>query len=262
MYRKSIKLIRIFIVLVKTAFFLLLIYYHLELAPYQLLIKFSQEVANIYSEDAFNLYKLPYILYLPYSFINFIVVGGITISIGLYSAIKDLKTLFDYKKILDNKLIEISSLVKSTGRQVFFKNSLCQKIEWDFEDFCRNYIDKIGRYTFLFLVFAFGVSFEILIGRFTLADTALLLLFVGYLLLAGIIGAIFLGYLYYENALKKSTNLLFKLHYDNLPSFEQRYKTLKFFQRVLGNYISLYLGIILIIAAPTLSLIISIVKNS
>jgi hypothetical protein len=257
--RKSLKLIRQFIVTSVIAFTMLLTYYHLNLAPYNL-ARSQNGISAIESEQGFKLYKLPYLLYLPYSFINFIVVGGSAISIGLYSSLKDLKELFDYKKMLNKKLAEISTFISTGSGQVLSKNNLCQKIERNFEEFCRNFIDKIGRYTFLFLVFAFGVSYEVLIGRVTLSDIALLWLSIGYLLLATVVGAIFLGYLYYENALKESAKLLFNLHYEAVSTFESRYNTFRFFQRVFQNYISLYLGILLIIVALIFTVLVNLLN--
>ena len=174
--------------------------YHLNDAPINLAAEWGNNPA-LNTEEGFRLYKLPYLYYFPYSFINFIVIGITAISIGLYAVYKDVDRLYTFKVELNKELGKVQKFVRTEVGKVLFKEVLCRQVEYDFENFSRRLTNTLYRYTFLFLIFAIGVAFEVLFGYPTLSKTALTWLTGGYAFL-GMVGAgMLLSYSQYESAL-------------------------------------------------------------
>ncbi len=228
-------------------------YYHLYIAPERLASDWKEETENnpelnyieLESDEGLRAYILPYRIYLVYSLANYIVLWLPIIISTAYSALKDFTFLHEYRKRLGDKQNTIANL-RYRQSFVFSPVDIGNKIQDNFTNFSRMFVEKIGNYTSVFLVFCLGVTFELVAGRHTLADQARVWLFVGYIVWAVGILIFLLGYTYYENALQESRNLLLRVGCENLQGFEEENKVTRFISRVFETYFSLYLGLIII----------------
>jgi hypothetical protein len=260
-YSRIVYLIRIFIIAVTILNVTVLVDYHLHSGPEGL----ANDPENTLKDEVtlkdtkgFEVYKLPYLCYLPYSFVNFIIVAGLTISVSLYAAVKDLVSLNDCRRALKRELKKFVEQSPNSRRN----QKYCKEIEREFKRFCEDFIDKIGRYTNLFLCLAIVVSFEHSIGKHNLMPEAQALTGLGYLIFASVFLLILFGFLHYDNAFREAARSLFDIRCDDLDLFESQNGFIDFLKRVFRNYFGLYVGILVITLALVFSGISPIIGNA
>ncbi|NEO46527.1 MAG: hypothetical protein F6K55_21310 [Moorea sp. SIO4A3] len=252
-YRKARNAVRLFAIAITIAAMVIVPYYHLYIAPERLASDWKEITDNkpelnyieLESPQGLRAYILPYRIYLVYSLANYIVLWLPILISTSYSALKDFTFLHEYRKRIGDKQNKIANL-RYRQSFVFSPVDICNKIQDNFTNFSRMFVEKIGNYTSVFLVFCLGVTFELVAGRYTLAEKAIVWLFVGYIVWAVGILVFLLGYSYYENALQESRNLLLRVGCENLQGFEEENKVTIFISRVFDTYFSLYLGLIII----------------
>ena len=239
----------------------LLVHYHLYWAPAQLAKVWGKGPA-LESEAGYALYNLPYLYYLPYSIINFIVVGISTIAISLYAIYRDITKLSRVKKYFNKELKKVKLFIRSESGKNLFKDIYSHKVEREFERFCQRLAVTLDRYTFLFLVCAVGLAFEVLFGRSTLAETSLNWITGAYFFLAVVAIGMLLSYSYHEGGLNQSVELLLNLDYKEIGRFQTKNSSINFLQKRLRNSIYINLSILIIVITFVTYLLMQILSNS
>ncbi len=218
--RRVIKYIRFLMIITMVLASIRLFSYHFYTAPEELFKwtqcqTFSEKIHPLNSEDGFLLYNLPYRWYLPYSFINYIIIVCPVVAVCLYATIKDFKSLYKNKNhihlaIEKVKLVNQKLAVHSQSRQV-----LCREIYKLLNKFKSDFIFKLNRYSAIFFTVSFGVFYEMIAGRITLAKEAEIWSGVALLIFAIVSCSIYLGYLYYESIWKESSHILSSIECQN-----------------------------------------------
>ncbi|NEN93327.1 MAG: hypothetical protein F6K48_32365 [Okeania sp. SIO3H1] len=223
-------------------------YYHLVEAPKNLAYSWNKDHPEMYieldSEDGFAAYKLPYLCYLPYSLIHYIILWLPIVSVTIYAATKDYIFLNIYQNKIRDKQTKIA-LFKQGKFDFLNKKNICKKIANNFTDFSRIFVEKLGNYTSVFLGINIWIAFEVTVGSQTLAEEAIVWLGASYFIWAVALLIILLTYSYYEKYLQKSGNLLSELKFKNIGKFEDENSVIMFLKRVFNTYFNLYLGLLL-----------------
>ncbi|NEP27143.1 MAG: hypothetical protein F6J94_06995 [Moorea sp. SIO1F2] len=231
--------------------------YHRYLAPEQMEQDWKKWISEnpepkynsieLDSDEGFKAYVLPYQYYLPYSLINYIIVWLPVVLVTAYSAVKDFICLKAFKRDLISDLEEINKL-KEQYNFFFYPDGLCKKVENTFADFSQSFIEKIGKYTYVFFAFTIGVSFETLLGYKTLAKTAILWLAIGYCFWLITPLSIVLAYKFYEEALNFSIRILRTINCANVnvSEFKNKNKVFNFVCELFERYLIFYICIIII----------------
>lgn len=221
----------------------------------------------------------PYIFYLPYSIITFIVIGIPLFIIGIYSSIKYFKKL---NSLINNNLDEANRLLDEVIRlrRTYMKENFSErnvgcypqyllkkckdishKIRNNFEDFCLGFLKIIHRYAATFLSVSVVIFFEYYFGQDTLAEPAKIWAYLAYALFFILVAVIVSGYLYYEKAFNKNVEILHETTQDldiadqeNLyEKFKNDYTVLKFGGRVFRRHLGLWIAIGLLIPVITVN---------
>ena len=172
--KKILFLVRFIMILISTSASLYVFLHNLSVGPEELAnhAKCLSEKKPILDKqvpplaEGYEAYYLPYIWYLFYSCINYILLIFPAISITTYSVVKDLRVLIVYRKMFVDK-IKIFLEVNSNSISDFLREKLTTIVEQYFNSFCKNFIKTIKRYTTVFLVVAFMFSYEFLLGHLT-----------------------------------------------------------------------------------------------
>ncbi|NEP87834.1 MAG: hypothetical protein F6K18_13965 [Okeania sp. SIO2C2] len=251
-YRKARNFIRIIMLAIAVAVIIIVPYYHLEYAP-QKLADFweywtKKHPEDIYieldSKEGYDAYKRPYLYYLPYSLINYIIVGLLMIFVTIYASIKDSIFLKIYQTKIRDKQIKIS-LLKQHYFGFFDTSSICKKVALNFTYFSHIFVNKLGNYTSVFLCINIGIAFEVTVGIKTLAPAAILWLVLSYFVWTVGLLIVFLTYRYYEKSLQESGNLLLEMDCHNLEEFQDKNSVIMLLKTTFNNYSNLYLGLLL-----------------
>lgn len=243
--------------------------HNLDLAPQELAKRAYCWAENkiIQREDAptlaegYESYYVPYRLYFLYSCITYLFLIFPSIAMILYSVAKDLLILIKYRDILKQKIKIILDLANNNSISNFVKIKLSELVENNFDNFENNYIETIKHYTYLFIVVVFIFSYELLLGHLTLSIRATIGLFIaiGIVFVALII--IFLGFLHYEDACQQATNSMIKIIASSNDELILRFKSIHnsrsfFLQRLFREFLSLSLGVALLIFSLIIFLIV------
>ena len=193
--------------------------YHFYDAPKELANYPNNLEIPLESNEWFLEYKLPYICYLPYSLVNFVVIAGSLISTISYSVFTDINNL---------------NRIKNNFKNILYKgiNIRCEKIESNFQEFYNTFKKIISRYTYLLITFFIILLFEFTLGRDNLSEYALSLAklgYISYLITFSIL--IFWSFFYYNISYKESKSILNSLKYD-VRRFENEYKPWNFFWNI------------------------------
>lgn len=241
-----IRLVAISFVVLGTTY---MAWHHFHLGPYYLsnpLVSIEEPIdlnglvnPGISSHESryFQIYKIPYLLYFPYSFVNFICLGVPAISVSLYASIKNLSSVSRSKKSL---LIEFKNIDTSSNQNT---KEVCRQ----FELFCINFIDIIGKYSVLFLIMAVMVIFEYRLGYSTQSLLGKVWTWIGYTLASSALLAIFIGFSQYADAFNKCSRTLINMK-GEIDEFESSHSVPRILNRILIRHLSLYIALAILLA--------------
>ncbi len=234
------RLFRLFTLLFSLAIAGLLLDHHLWTGPNELLSRFSAELhPNLTAKEQFFHYHLPYLLYLPYSTINF----GLAVLMfagGGYAAIDDLQEL-------RSQSLNIKRQIESIGKNPIKDETTPDRILDIFQKYCYDLINLTKRYTSLFCGLATVILFEISASKFsgnrdTLSAAAKAWFWVGVIVVAIVLLIIFWGFSHYETVFQETSHGLskFKLSYQE---FENQHNSLNVLKRICRSNLSIYLAL-------------------
>lgn len=244
---------------------IIIFYYHNVDAPKKLAEwwnkkRISQELEEIPldSNQGIRLYKLPYEYYLTYTLIIYIVIYLPVIAVTIYSAIKDVISLNLARRKLGDREKDICNL---KDRGLFSKENICISIERNFQQLSLFFENKIKRYSSLFVILSYGVSFEVLLGRYTLADAAIVWAIIAYLLWFLAFWIMYgWSYQYYEISFNKTKKLLSTIDDNKAVQFQEKYNVRNFIAQLSSNYSKFNQGRNILIGVFILAIIIEFLK--
>ncbi|WP_254564881.1 CHAT domain-containing protein [Oscillatoria sp. HE19RPO] len=229
-------LFRVFIALFSLAVAGLLLEHHLWTGPNTLYGKYQLEFPKT---DIFSSYYLPYLLYLPYSTINFGLAVWIFAGAG-YAAIKDLL-------LLRSQSLNIKYQIESLGKSLMKNEAMGEHIIEIFQKYCYDLIYLIKRYTSLFSGLATVVLFQTSIHKFytgqnILSEAAKAWFWIGVIVVAIVLMIIFWGFYHYETVFQETSHGLskFKVNYQD---FETQHNSWNVVKRICRANLSIYLGL-------------------
>lgn len=213
------------------------LYYHAIAAPLHLKeIAIAKHYPNQYGD--FRAYFLPYLLYLPYTLINYNVLALGWVAVSLYGAIKDLSKNLLRTQHLQEKLTDIESYFQY--KSFIERNQIEDMVEREFTKFSINFITMVSRYTILFLSIAIIVFFEYNWGLKTLSDTAQQLMIFTYVINAFALIMVLWGFSHYHTAFRKASICLFNLQCHS-PEFESKHNIIQLLNKIINSHFNLYL---------------------
>ena len=217
-----------------------ILHYHINIAP-QELANITNNPTDILDNNKFFIkYQLPYITSLPYSLVNFIIVGGSINLTVFYSALKDIVNFNSLKKSFNG------SIKQSTN---------CSEIESHFQYLSKSFKAIISRYINLVITLILILLFELLIGKHTLSSVALKLTNLAYnLYMIEICILLILSYYYHKIAYKQSEKLLKSIKCD-VSQFKKEYNTLNLLWNIIIDNLPVCISIFLIIAILSITIL-------
>jgi hypothetical protein len=232
-------LFRWFVRVFSFAIAILLLDHHLWTGPEEL-----KSLVESTGSDWLN-YRLPYLLYLPYSTINFALTVWLFAG-GSYAAIEDLLDLRSQSLNLKNKLELINEENVKDDRA-------CQYILDAFKIYCYDVIYLAKRYTSLFSGLATAILFETIasrsvFGQDTLSESAKAWFWVGAIVVAIVLLIIFWGFSHYETVFQQTSHCLSKFQV-NYQQFEKENNSFNVLRRISRSNLSMYLGILMFLIA-------------
>jgi hypothetical protein len=238
-----IKRWRLGILMVGILVFFLSLYYHAIAAPLHLKeIAIEKQYPNQYGE--FRAYFLPYLLYFPYTLINYNILALGWVSISIYGAIKDLSKNFLRTQYLQKRLEDIESYFQY--KSFIEKNLIEEMVEREFIKFSLNFITMVSRYTILCLSIAVIVLFEYNWGLKTLSDTAQQLMIFTYVFNAFALIMVLWGFSHYHTAFRKASICLFNLQCAH-AKFEAKHNIIQLLKKIINSHFNLYLLIAIVV---------------
>lgn len=233
-------LFRVFIALFSLAIAGLLLDHHLWTGPNALKDKYQVAFPTA---DHFLTYHLPYLLYLPYSTINFGLAVWIFAGAG-YAAIKDLLQL-------RSQSLNIKHQIESIGKSKIKDETRREHLIDIFQKYGYDLINLIKRYTSLFSGLTIVVLFQISVSKFyaepnVLSAPAQAWFWIGVVVVAIVLIIIFWGFYHYETVFQETSHCLakFKASYQD---FENQHNSWKVLKRICQTNLSIYLGIFMLV---------------
>jgi hypothetical protein len=190
--------------------------------------KNPQTSINLGESGYFENYQLPYLIYFPYSFINFLIFGLPAVIVGAYASIKNILIIRDYNKKLIDTLNTMS------------ENAKPEDIKLGFVRFCLNFINIMGEYSGLFLTLTVLLVFEDRYGKYTQSQAGLFWTWTAYFLISASLLCIFSGFTYYSDGFKRCSQYLLEKKVDP-NDFQNENGVAKIFSQILNRHLSLYL---------------------
>jgi hypothetical protein len=234
--RRSIKRWQRGIVIVGISIFITSLIYHSLIGPFNL----QRDYPN-YTEF-FKDFWLPYLVYLPYTIINYNIFALAWVSISLYGAVQDLKQNLARTNYLQERFTQIQDYFEDK----LFDTSFVGNMVWqEFQQFSLNFMSMISRYTILFLCIGIIVLFESNWGLKTLADVAKQYQIFAYLFNVMPLAMILWGFSHYHAAFRKASLCLFCLHCD-YKKFERENGISELLRNILNSHFNLYVVLAII----------------
>lgn len=232
--------------------FFLSLYYHLYLAPVTLQADYGAS-----SEIFFRQCFLPYVVYLPYTLVNYNVIALAWVAVSSYGAFKDLNKSLLRTHRFSEKLSSLAEITDVRSLPASYHNSPYQNspyeysqqnnhatlehfVDREFNRFSTNFISLVSRYTVLLLAICVITSFETFWGLETFSDRAKDFMMVVYGCSLPAFVMILWVFYHYHIAFRKASICLFNRHC-NHEHFEARYSFAKLFGRILRTHFNLYL---------------------
>ncbi|MBW4632633.1 MAG: AAA-like domain-containing protein [Iphinoe sp. HA4291-MV1] len=237
LHKKSLQWLRILITFLAFILVIRVLYHNLHTGPIELASYYGKDIKN-YEKDCYR----TYLSYLPYSLINFVIIGVPLASVSIYTAVKDIIKSSINKNKISQFIHKLEKQSDSLLRKTKIKN-LENFIQNNFIEFSSHFLVIIGRYTTLVSGFIIINIFEYLIGQKTLSESAKHLVIAYYCFGCSSIFIIFFGFSHYEIAFRKTSRCLSRLNCD-YTNFEEKYNSIRFCQRLLYSNINLSITIV------------------
>ncbi|MBD1929940.1 AAA-like domain-containing protein [Trichocoleus sp. FACHB-90] len=221
----------------------LLCKHHFQVGPDELASKHPAFPSQV---NVFKEYRLPYLLYIPYSFVNFFIIGIITFSVSFYATSINLLKI----RTLSQKILLSLQIINTDNKTE--EENICVLIKRHFNLFSLNLLGIIGKYSALILFITTIVSFEYWIGQVTLSRFGKLWTWVGYGLVSFVLFVIFTGISFYGNTLQATIRRLYemKCQDDDITNFENKNTPIQLIKRILSTYLSIDLTLLLVCTIP------------
>jgi hypothetical protein len=190
-----------------------------------------------WSISDFVTYRLPYLLYFPYSTINY----GLAVWIfggGSYAAINDLLYLREKSLKIKNQLAQFT-------KKSIKNDTLPAEIINIFHKYCYEVIDLTKRYTSMSAPLASLLLFEVSLGKNTLSEPAIAWVWVGIIVVAIVLLIIFWGFSHYETVFQETSHCLSRFQV-NYTEFERENNSVNFLKRICRANLSLYIALVML----------------
>lgn len=196
----------------------------------------------------FETYKLPYLWYSPYAFINFLFIGVPLVSLGIYAAIKDLIEIQEQKNSLQNEFMKRENIdLESDDRNL----EKCDMAVQKFIDFGFQLIETVGRYSSLLLVLALVAVYEYYLGRYTLSKSGIMLATIGYGHAFLTIVVISITYFYYTRVFHACSMYLHRYRCSEIrQDFDEQNNIIRYLVRTSYSNLNFYIAFILLLSIP------------
>jgi AAA-like domain len=160
----------------------------------------------------FHNYYLPYLCFLPYAIINFVIISIPLISVTIYSSITSVSNNIKSIKIFDKSMERTNDYIKlHFSLSVSDREDINQEMLEAFNSLSINFLKDFNRYSMLLLGVLLLSIFEITLGKSTLAETTLAITLIDYSFCwVSIIIIFFCGAIEYHKIFVKSCDLLAK----------------------------------------------------
>ncbi len=231
-------------------------------------------------------YVLPYLAYLPYSVVLYLVVFLPVLVVGLFGSLRDLIQLHRKYRNLKRRLtallagairLRLDRISPSGGGQdVPLKEGqpvTDQKLLWarhdiinnetlyQFGAFCIDLLYIYGRYAAVILFWSVSIVYEFQIGYRTTLERSRAIGLSAFLVSLGVLLVISVGYLYYERAYAKTAEVLIENARNSAQSqplqvleFEQQYSIFNFIsKRFLNRHLGIVVALIICLSLPPVS---------
>ncbi|NEQ11445.1 MAG: hypothetical protein F6K37_37820, partial [Moorea sp. SIO4E2] len=228
--RLSIKRWQRGIVVVGISIFITSFIYHLLIGPLTLQREYP------HYNELFSNFWSPYILYLPYTIINYNIFALAWVFISLYGAVQDLKQNLARTIFLQERLTQIQNYFENKPLNTSFVEDMVQR---EFKQFSLKFISTISRYTVLFLCIGIIVLFEHNWGLKTLSDAAQRYQILVYVFNIMPLAMILWGFSHYHAAFRKASLCLFCLNCD-YNKFERENGISALLTNILNSHFNLY----------------------
>lgn len=223
-----------------------LLYYHFIMGPSEFFSNHKQSNDNSSNIELLRYTNNSYLWYLPYSTINFLIIGLPLFIIGIYSEIKDLTKLSNKKKVYNYNIKEIFKARDAC---------VCNEILKEFQKLRKYYNQLVTRYIRACWAFSIGFGFELIAGRFPLNNSAKMITFFGYFWLCCVFVIIFRGVYLYEKAFSLSSDRLTDCNCGNYGNFEEDNNTIKLAMQIMQRNSSAILTVIILFVSIIVSLV-------
>lgn len=222
-----------------------LFYQHWEVRPNVLLKRFPQYK----SLGFFTQYKLPYIYYFPYSFINnillFVPLVGVS-SYGLFRRILKIKNL-------KRDIILRTRKISSSRQQRQDKYELIMK---GVDYFNSEYLEILGDYSKVLFCLTLVIAFEYLVGKITLSEPGKILAYICFTLAISIPLIVFFEILNYGYFLQKNEKYLKKIcTTSQLHEFQTNQTSFKLFLKAIERFSVIPISFFILCNIPPLNII-------
>ena len=230
-------------------------------------------------------YVLPYLAYLPYAIVLYLIVFLPILVVGLFGSLRDLIHLHRKYRNLKRRLIallvgairlRVDRVAPSAGgtdpsreqSQPGADPSLAVRHDainnetfYQFGAFCIDLLNIYGRYAAVILFWSVSIVYEFQIGYRTTLERSRAIGLSAFLVSLGVLIVISLGYLYYERAYAKTCEVLIE-NARNCPQseplevleFEEKYSIFNFIsKRFLNRHLGIVVALIICLSLPPVS---------
>lgn len=189
----------------------------------------------------FRFYVLPYLCYLPYTFIIYAVIGIPLATVSLYAAVVDLRCIGEMTGNIPCR--EPEGLDSTTDT--------CKEIVARFNEFCLALMKILDRHAAMLSLLALAVTFEYWWGQYTLSERAFVWVAISFVLVGIGLLIVVATLPSYTTGYNRVCECLLKLRCAEQEIFEKENGVPKFFRRVFNHSVLLYFTfLVLLLNSP------------
>ena len=231
-----------------------------------------------------NTYGLPYLAYLPYSVVLYLFTFLPVLVVGLFGSLRDLDQLQrQYRRLkqrleallvkaINLRVSQVQGQSRSDGAEAALlahQEAISNEALYQFGSFCINFLDIYGRYAAVILFWSISIVYEVQIGYQTTLERSRTIGWSGFLVSLGVLLVVSLGYLHYERAYARTSDLLTetaRVHPGSggmdVLEFEQKYSLFHFIsRRFLNRHLGVVIALVICLSLPPVSLLLNRIKE-